>query len=76
MNASIPTKADIQQLKSILDELTTKFRENDEMIKSLKTVSISAAQTAKRCHQTKLNRLIGQIPALSNTIKYLNETTT
>lgn len=68
MNASIPTREDIQQLKSILDDLTAKFREHDELV-----IRFPSAHRDRRRAKRIQQKLVKQIPALSNLIKYLNE---
>lgn len=59
---------DIQQLKSILDDLTQSFREHDKILNMYNN-----AHRDSRRAKHKHKKLLRQIPALSNIIKVLKQ---
>lgn len=65
---STPTKEEIQQLKSIQDDLKAKFREADQIMKSNGTQTPSYRRSYKA-----FLKLTKQIMALNNAINYLED---
>lgn len=75
-----PAKADIQQLKSVRDELCNRFRENDTLLDEMRTNahlmgSKSTASSRISRMRGKLDKMAKQIAALNNIIKYLETQT-
>lgn len=64
-------KADVQQLKSVRDDLANKFKENDKLYQGLLgSVNRFDVNTRKRVKR-KLDKLTSQITAINRLIKYL-----
>lgn len=61
-------KSTIQQLKSILDDLSTQFRDQDKIM----TMYNSAHRDSRRAKH-KHKKLVNQIPVLTQMIKFLQE---
>lgn len=63
-----PTKADLQQLKSVRDDLCNRFRENDKCLELARVSHNSAGVSRSTRVCTKLTK---QITVLNLTIAYL-----
>lgn len=68
---SIPTqickvaKADVQQLKSVRDDLANRFKENDKLLQG------ETNRPTKQRLERKIGKLTGQITAINRLIKHL-----
>jgi len=64
-------KPDIQQLKSIRDDLCNRFRENDKLMLDQKYITTAMARNTRLRLTRKLDKLTKQISALNIIIPHL-----
>lgn len=69
ITACKPAKADVQQLKSVRDELCNRFREADKIISGPSQYAPSTPTFRRAKKQSE--KLTRQITALNNLIKFL-----
>lgn len=64
-------KADVQQLKSVRDDLANRFKENDKLHNDVAKLSTSVAANTRKRLKRKLDKLTSQITAINRIIKHL-----